>query len=311
MAKGRKLKIYYNGIDIYNEVSLNYCVHEMYAEKQADTLVLRFNDVNGDWSKWQPALGDIIRFVEKSSDTGKMFIHSMKPENGLFTIRAMSMPLSGKNRTSKSWDGVRFFQLGTEIAKKHDLTFKTYGCENHVYPYIMQNHESDFAFFSRLCTLEGYQMLVYDGALIVYTDDYIEKQTQIDSIEVDENGNFAYLDDYSKIFGTCEISSGSFNGKFVADSENKSILIPDFPVFVTSNAEATRFAKGLLRNTNKYGKIGKFSKSLLTGYAAASIVNLKTQKASMWNGNVFVYKVRHDFVGNKTTIYFRSLLEGY
>ena len=78
-----------------------------------------------------------------------------------------------------------------------------------------------------------------------------------------------------------------------------------------SNAEAARFAKGLLRNANKYGHTGQFSKALLTGYAAASLLQLKTEKASAWNGPVFVYKVRHDFVGNKSTLYFRDLLEGY
>lgn len=42
----------------------------------------------------------------------------------------------------------------------------------------------------------------------------------------------------------------------------------------------------------------------MTGYAAASLLTLKTTKASMWDGTVFVYKVRHDFVGNKSTVYF-------
>ena len=84
------MNFFYNGTDIYNDVSVNYCVHEMFAEKQADTLVIRFNDTKGVWSKWQPAAGDTVRFKEGASDTGKMFIHSMKPENGLFTIRAMS-----------------------------------------------------------------------------------------------------------------------------------------------------------------------------------------------------------------------------
>ena len=97
------MNLYYNGTDIYESVSVNYCVHEMYAEKQADTLVIRFNDPKGVWSKWAPADGDVIRFKESASDTGKMFIHSMKPENGLFTIRAMSMPKSGATKRSKSW----------------------------------------------------------------------------------------------------------------------------------------------------------------------------------------------------------------
>ena len=116
------MNLYYNGVDIYGDVSVNYCVHEMFAEKQADTLVIRFNDTKGTWSKWQPAEGDTVQFKEGASDTGKMFVHSMKPENGLFTIRAMSMPKSGKTKKSKSWEGVRFLQLANEFAGNHGLT---------------------------------------------------------------------------------------------------------------------------------------------------------------------------------------------
>lgn len=306
------MNLYYNGTDIYNDVSVNYCVHEMYAEKQADTLVIRFNDTKGTWSKWNPADGDVIRFTEGASDTGKMFVHSMKPENGLFTIRAMSMPKSGTTKKSKSWEGVRFLQLANEIAAAHGLTFQNYGCEDQVYPYLKQDNETDFALFSRLCTLEGCQMLIYDGKLLAYNEQHIESQTPAGTLEVDENGNFTYEDNRAACYGSCEISSGSFSGKFEApDATNTAVLRPDKAIPVTSNAEAARFAKGLLRNVNKYGHTGQFSKALLTGYAAASLLKLSTKKASAWDGTVFVYKVRHDFVGNKSTLYFREPLEGY
>lgn len=306
------MNLYYNGTDIYNDVSVNYCVHEMYAEKQADTLVIRFNDTKGTWSKWNPADGDVIRFTEGASDTGKMFVHSMKPENGLFTIRAMSMPKSGTTKKSKSWEGVRFLQLANEIAAAHGLTFQNYGCEDQVYPYLKQDNETDFALFSRLCMLEGCQMLIYDGKLLAYNEQYIESQTPAGTLEVDENGNFTYEDNRAACYGSCEISSGSFSGKFEApDATNTAVLRPDKAIQVTSNAEAARFAKGLLRNANKYGHTGRFSKALLTGYAAASLLKLSTKKASAWDGTVFVYKVRHDFVGNKSTLYFREPLEDY
>jgi hypothetical protein len=306
------LKLYYNGTDIYNDVSVNYCVHEMHAEKQADTLVIRFNDTKGTWSKWNPAAGDTLRFTEGASNTGKRFIHSMKPENGLFTIRAMSMPKSGTVKKSKSWEGVRFLQLANEIAKTHGLTFQNYGCKDQVYPYLKQDNETDFALFSRLCTLEGCQMLIFDGKLLAYNEQYIESQTPAGTLEVDENGVFSYEDNRARCYGSCEISSGGFSGKFTAPgAKNTAVFRPDKPIPVTSNAEAARFAKGLLRNANKYGHTGQFSKSLLTGYAAASLLKLKTEKASAWDGSVFVYKVRHDFVGNKSTLYFREPLEGY
>lgn len=304
------MNLYYNGVDIYNDVSVNYCVHEMFAEKQADTLVIRFNDAKGIWSKWQPQAGDTIRFKEGAGDTGKMFLYSMKPENGLFTIRAMSLPRTAKTKKSKSWEGVRFLQLASEFAGNHGLGFKNYGCADQVYPYIQQNNESDFAFFSHLCMLEGCQMLVFDGSLLVYDERYLERQAPAGSLSVDENGVFSYVDNRDRMYGSCEIASGSFFGRYTADSRS-AVLRPQVPLHVTSDAEAARFARGLLRNANKYGRTGQFSKSLVTGYAAASLIKLTTKKASMWDGTVFVYKVRHDYGGNKTTIYFRDILEGY
>ena len=56
------MTLYYTGVDLYGDVSVNYCVHEMFAEKQANTLVIRFNDAKGTWSKWQPAEGDTVQF---------------------------------------------------------------------------------------------------------------------------------------------------------------------------------------------------------------------------------------------------------
>lgn len=306
------MKLFYNGTDIYNDVSVNYCVHEMHAERQADTLVIRFNDVNGLWSKWQPAAGDTLRFTEGAADTGKMFIHSMKPENGLFTVRAMSMPLSGITKKSKVWEGVRFLQLGKEIAQNNGLTFKDYGCTDHLYSHLTQERETDFALFSRICMLEGCQMLIYDGKLLAYNEQYIESQTPAGTLEVSENGNFAYHDNRAVCYGSCEVSRGSYSGAFMAPgSTGTTVLRPDTTMQVTSDAEAARFAKGLLRNANKYGETGQFSRALLTGYAAASMVTLRTAKASKWDGNVFLYKVRHDYVGNKSTLYFRKPLEGY
>lgn len=306
------MKLFYNGTDIYNDVSVNYCVHEMYAEKQADTLVIRFNDPKGVWSKWQPAAGDTMRLTEGASDTGKMFLHSIKSENGLFTLRALSMPPSGKTKKSKSWEGVRFLQLANEISGNHGLTFKNYGCADQVYPFLFQDNETDFELFSRLCTFEGCQMLIYDGNLMAYNEQYIEGRPAAGSLEVGENGVFAYQDNRSRQYGSCEVNVGKYSGKFKAPGvSSPAILRPEKTIQVNSNAEAARFAKGLLREANKYGRTGQFSKSLLPGYAAASMLKLKSTKASAWDGTVFIYKVRHDFVANKSTLYFREPLEGY
>jgi hypothetical protein len=72
-----------------------------------------------------------------------------------------------------------------------------------------------------------------------------------------------------------------------------------------------RYAKGLLRAANKDSYTGTIKKSLLLGYAAASLINIKTAKASTWDGPVFITKARHDYIKGETKLFFRKLLEGY
>lgn len=307
------MRILYNGADIYRDVSLHYAVHEMHAEKQADTLDLRFNDPRGVWSKWAPKPGDRIAFEHGSAKTGAMFIYTMKAENGLYTVRAMSMPLSGAEKRSKSWAAVHFIQLCGDAARRHGLSLKVYGVKDQVYTYMEQDNESDFAFLSRLSGLEGCQIVIYDGSLIVYREAYIEQQAPAGELRVGDAGIYGYSSATGLAYGSAEITGGNICGRYNdAHAEADRVLRLPSPVRLNSPGEAARYAGGLLREANKYGMAGYVSKKLTEGCAAGSVLTLKTSKASAWDGKIFVSKVRHDYVANKSAIYFRRIiLEGY
>ena len=40
-----RVKILYQGVDIYPDISVHRCYHDMYAEKQSDELLLKLNDL--------------------------------------------------------------------------------------------------------------------------------------------------------------------------------------------------------------------------------------------------------------------------
>ena len=54
------MKILYEGADIYPDVSVHRCYHDMYAEKQSDELLLKLNDTRELWASWNPKKGDTI-----------------------------------------------------------------------------------------------------------------------------------------------------------------------------------------------------------------------------------------------------------
>lgn len=306
------MKLYYEGVDIAGKISINYCEHETYAEKRSDQLLLRFNDAEGLWNFWKPVRGEKVRLVDGADDTGVMYVTSIQPENGLFTLRAMSMPLSGENVNSRSWEDVRLLQIGQDIATKHGLKFKTYNVTDRMYSYIKQERQTDFEFLHRRCQLEGCAMLIYDGTLIMYDEREREASAPTTTIKVGVDGRFTYFDDSAQSFGTAEIVSGAFRGTYSDKNANAGrILRPKSAIECTSNTEATRFARGLLRAANKNARTGYFRRCLTRDIAAASVINIETEKASNWNGKVFITRTRHDFVTGETKIFFRKPLEGY
>ena len=98
------MKILYEGVDIYPDVSVHRCYHDMYAEKQSDELLLKLNDTRELWDSWNPKKGDTIAIEDGAAKTGKMFVESVVPESGIITLRAYSVPQSAKDKRSKSWE---------------------------------------------------------------------------------------------------------------------------------------------------------------------------------------------------------------
>jgi hypothetical protein len=304
------MKIIYEGVDIYDKVSVESCIHDMYSGEKSDSIVIRFNDTKGLWNAWDSKYGDTIEIEEGAAKSGKMFVANTKPENGLFTIRAMAMPPSGETIKSRSWEAVRLLQIGNQIAQEHNLIFKYYGVKDQVYPYLSQNSQTDFEFLQERCQLEGCAITIYNGALIMYDEQYIESQEPVGEIKIGADGVFAYMDNSSMAYGSAEVNSGEFDGKFVIEN-NDRIFRPRKPIKVTSNAEAARYAKALLRLANKNNCTGWFKENLLPGYAAASVVRIKTDRRNLWDGPVFVAHIRHDYISQKSKVFFRRLLEGY
>lgn len=306
------MKLLYEGVDIAGKISINRCELETYAEKKSDQLLLRFNDAAGLWNMWNPVRGEKVQLIDGTTDTGVMYITSIKPENGLFTLRAMSMPLTGETVNSRSWEDVRLLQIGADIAAAHGLQFKTYKVTDRMYSYVKQERQTDFEFLHRRCQLEGCAMIIYDGTLIIYDEHQMEAQTALSTIQIGADGRFTYSDDSAQSYGSAEIVSGAYRGSFSDKNANTSrVLRPKTAIECNSDVEASRFARGLLRAVNKGTRTGSFRRKLTREIAAASVFNINTGKASVWDGKIFVTRTRHNFLTGETKIFFRKPLEGY
>lgn len=305
------IQITYKGVDITTNVSINTCYHDMYAAGRSDTLVLRVNDVNAIWDTWAPKIGDEIKVDYGTIGTGTMFLTAATPRNGLYDLSAQSAPATGFEVQNKAWQQVSLLQLGQGIASRNGLSFESYGVTDQLYVYIQQTGESDFHFLHRRAALEGCTFLVYDKRLILYSEQYMEAQEATEELNVTIDSDYSYIDNRGLLYGSCEVASGSYTGTYAVSNGASRVFKAADPGRVSSNAEAARFAKNLLRSKNKGCLTGYVRSRILTEYAAASTVELKNARAPSWDGKVFLEHVRNDYSKGMSKIFFRRPLEGY
>lgn len=307
------MKLLYKGVDIWGDVSVNRIFHDMYAEKHADTLTIRLNDTRKLWDGWSPAPDDEIAVEDGAAKSGAMFVESMTPENGLYVLRATSIPQGmAKARRSKSWEKVKFKLLVEEIASRHGLAVSYYGITDQAYNYVAQQDLPDVAFLQQRCTLEGAAFLVYDGTLVVYDEAYMEGQSASKTLTIPRSADFEYEDNAANAYGSVSVVNGGFTGTFSAGNGLAKELSRILKVQIGSQAEADRFAKAILRDVNKGMTTGTFwTTGLLRDYAAGSVIDVQTPGAGSWNGAGFVTHMRHDYTKKTTKITFRKPLEGY
>ena len=301
----RILKVFYNGVNITDDISINSCIHDMYACSRADTLTLKFNDINRVWDNWKPKNEDIISIVCGVAKSGAMYITSVEPENGLMTLRASSIPPTAKDIKNKSWENVRLLQLAKEIADRHGLGFKSYGVEDKLYSYVRQENKPDFEFLQQRCELESLAFLVYDKKLILYSEEYLESQKPVKTIKIDTDKDFTYTDNAQKGYGKITIKNGILTGTYKSSnglSKVKEIIIQ---TYMSGQDEANRFAKGILRQENKNLTTGVFKDAIMRDLSAGSITGIETTGAKSWNGNAFISHIRQDYVKSTSKVFFR------
>lgn len=303
------MEIIYQGKDIYPDISVKACEHEMHAESQADSLVLRFNDTSHQWDGWSVEQESTIEVIEGAARTGKMYIYDVKPENGVYTLKAFSIPPTSKNRTSKSWEMVYFRQLCKEIADRHGLDYEEHGVTDRLYLYVVQNNEPDFVFLDKRCKLEGCSFLVFDGKLVVYGEREIEATSPQMLLQLNTDAKFTYSDNTAKSYKAAEIVNGTRTGTYSAATQSGSrVLHKNITTPMYSDGEADRFAQNLLRLENKNQQTGTIDWDIQRDLAPGSMLQLKTFGVKSWDGYAFVYRIRHDYMAEKSKIFVRKPL---
>ena len=295
-------KVYYQGTDIYPDVSVGHCWVDGRAWGAMDSLTIDFGDTRNLWDRWHPEVGDEIAVEDGAARSGAMYVSSVVPQSSRFTVTAYAAPQSARERRSKSWERVHLSQLLAEVADRHGMEYQTYGVDDFEYAYVEQDNESDLAFIDRRLTYEGAGLIVYDGRLVAYSGEWLEAQGATGELVVDPGVDYEFRDDSARSYGGCTVTDGTTSATWSA-GEGKT-LVRVVPERIGSVGEAERWAKGLLRAANREAtRMVIRTDSMMRGYAAGSVVDLSASAAASWDGPAVVSRIRHDYYDTKAKVW--------
>lgn len=98
-----------------------------------------------------------------------------------------------------------------------------------------------------------------------------------------------------------------YEGTATADSLSPSSYYTD-KVRVTSNDQAARWAKGILRSKNENYITGSFVRPLLGAYSAGTVVSLEFEMSPDLNGDYFIDHIFHNYKANRSVAYVHKCL---
>lgn len=305
------MKLLINGVNIIDNVNLLEAVYEDYATASSSRLYLKFDDADNLWQNWQLKRNDEILIAEGQCNTGFLYIHKTALSRGICNLFLKSIPNITPNIQHSTFENVKLSKFVKEAAKEFGFDFNLKNMTDHLYKTISINNNSYFNKLKELCALEGIGIVFYNKTIILFDENKIENIDSTGDLIVENDDDFSISDNSQMLYGKCIIQNAELTGKFNANNGSSDVLFYEKNTPASSVGEANRFAKGILRAANKTAKVGTVTTELKTEFAAGSVVNLINNKAQIYNDKVYIYKCRHDFIRNKSKIFFRYAIEGY
>lgn len=302
------VQLIYQGKDITNDVDVKKADIIDNAGGIADSLVILFDDPKGVWSQWQPRKDDRVELCQDGLCSGLTYVDELEQTRGIFILQSLSIPQEAKTAHTKSWEKICFIELARGIAGKYGFQLKTYGIENYYYDRVDQFEQADFEFLAWRCLLEGYMLKVNGQSVIIYAEQYMEKQSPVRAIYQGQfDGEYSFKSRSTEIFNACKITYGGINAEFLSDTNGPILSINN--LYIANQSEADRYTKNLLRAKNKNENSGYCTIALDTGITAGNMVEIAD--VGFGDGTYFVSSAVHKLVDKKTFLRLRKPLEGY
>lgn len=295
------MELYYEGVDITEDVDVKACVHRDHAGGRCDGLILELESA-ARWYAWGPKKDDRIEVRHGGYTTGRLYLHSFMPEDGVFRILAMSMPGGSYRKAWGSFEKTTLAGVMRASAAECGMDWRLYGLDaNALYPYLTRKNESCPAFLDRLMRLEGSALKCYDGQMVGISIEYAQRLDAAVSVDIlaDQPGVTHRLSDGKRLLG---IEIRTPYASAVA-TDTAALDATDRPVYaelpVLDGVHAGRWARGMLLCHNRLAE--ELVIETVFNPAMTAMARVDVSSATGAAGEWLVHEAEHDFVNMKTT----------
>lgn len=290
------MELKYNDTDITDMTRVRRIEVTQYLCDHLDTMTISFDNSTELWTGWAPQIGDKIRVTEGYADSGNLYVTNIRPEGDAMILDCVAVKKVHAGHVHQ-WKNISFKQMIQHLADDNGLKVAYYGVEDQKYSGAIQSGENDYKFINELCRLEGCVYTIFDGQIKIISNEYIKSLSTADFTFNSNTGRY-YDNDY---YTGCEVTDGKTIGKAGNDSGDVGFF--QTKKKLESIGEANRFATNMLEYLNRGCKGGSaMTDALITELMPGSKIKLT---CSYWTDQpVVIYRVRHDYLKEKTKIWF-------
>lgn len=295
------MKIIYQGKDISRFVRVRSCVVRDSSGERCDSLKIQFENA-GAWYRWGPEEDDQIRVTHNDYDSGILYLNSIIPEDGKYSILATSLPCKARRKENRSFSGKTVEDIVRTCAMSSGMDFALYGIDGTaVIPYILQEDESAAAFLNRFLTLEGAVLKCVNGKYAAIGILYAQRQKAGQKLEItakQRSSDYQRSGETVKALTIRTPYASATATDIAVPTGHSRIVRNDLPA--RNSIQAGRWARGTLLDINRKCESIRVGSRFNSGFTAMTRVDITGGTDA--DGEWLIKEAEHDFINLTSTV---------
>lgn len=294
------MQLYYQGKDITNYVKIRSCIARDSSGERCDSLKIQFENASS-WYRWGPEEDDQIRITHNDYDSGTLYLNTIRPQDGKYSIVATSLPCKARRKENRSFAGKTLEQIMRACAAGSGMNFGIYGISGSAeIPYIHQESESAAAFLNRLLRLEGAALKCINGKYAAIGILYAQRQNAALTVEITAKNESASYQRSGETIKALTIRTPYAEATATdKDVPGNHIRIVRNDIPARSDIQAGRWARGLLLSKNRECETVKVASGFNSNFTAMTRVDVSGGTAA--DGEWLIKEAEHDFINLTST----------